>query len=370
MSTIETTPIKFPGYAKTTILLIGLYVFISILSIAQDLILPLVYGIIVAILISPMVNFLVQKKMNRAVAISSVLMLFLLIVIVLISLVVAQLNSMSESLPQLTLKFEELFKHSVQWVSGCLDISVNKINTWLSEKRSEVINNSGSVIGPTLTTMTGALATIFLTPVYIFMILLYEPHLIRFSHHLFGATDNEKVKEISSETKTIVQSYLVGLLSEFAIIAVLNSIGLMVLGIKYAILLGIIGAFLNIIPYIGGIIGVFIFAIVALITKSPVYVLYVIALYTLIQFIDNNYIVPKIVGSKVKLNALISLLAVIAGAALWGIPGMFLSIPITAIIKVVFDHSESMKAWGYLLGDSLPPLLRMKGGIRKNKASV
>ena len=95
---------------------------------------------------------------------------------------------------------------------------------------------------------------------------------------------------------------------------------------------------------------------IALITKSPVYMLYVGALYLLIQLIDNNYIVPKVIGSKVKLNALVSLLAVILGAALWGIPGMFLSIPLMAILKLIFDRIEPLKPWGFLLGDTMRAL--------------
>ena len=131
-------------------------------------------------------------------------------------------------------------------------------------------------------------------------------------------------------------------------------------------LLGVIGAFLNIIPYLGGIIGVVLFMAIALLTKSPVYVLYVALLYSVIQLIDNNYIVPKIVGSKVKLNALISIVAVIAGAALWGIPGMFLSIPMLAVIKLILDRIESMKAWGFLLGDTMPPIIKLKPIFKKS----
>jgi predicted PurR-regulated permease PerM len=139
----------------------------------------------------------------------------------------------------------------------------------------------------------------------------------------------------------------------------------LVLGMQYAILLGILGALLNIIPYLGGIIAMALFAAIALVTKSPVYVLYVITLYSLIQFIDNNYIVPKIVGSKVKLNALISIVVVIAGAALWGIPGMFLSIPLTAVVKLILDRIEPWKPWGFLLGDTMPPLVKLDLKFKK-----
>jgi len=179
-------------------------------------------------------------------------------------------------------------------------------------------------------------------------------------HELFGTHNDKSVTEILMETKVIVQSYLVGLFMEFVIIATLNSIGLLVLGMDYAILLGVIGALLNVIPYLGGLIAVGLYVMVALITKSPVYVFYIMGLYALIQFVDNNYIVPKIIGSKVKLNALVSILAVICGAALWGIPGMFLSIPATAVIKLILDRVDSLRPWGLLLGDTMPPLIKIK----------
>jgi predicted PurR-regulated permease PerM len=125
---------------------------------------------------------------------------------------------------------------------------------------------------------------------------------------------------------------------------------LLVIGIDYAILLGVLGAFLNVIPYVGGITSISLPIIIAATTKSPMHAMMVLFFYLLIQFADNHYIIPKVVASKVKLNALASVIVVLVGGALWGIPGMFLSIPLTAIIKVVFDHVEVLKPWGYLLG--------------------
>jgi predicted PurR-regulated permease PerM len=109
---------------------------------------------------------------------------------------------------------------------------------------------------------------------------------------------------------------------------------------------------------------------IALVTKtSPWYSLYVMAVYYFIQLIDNNYIVPKIVASKVKINALVSIIVVLAFGALWGIPGMFLSIPLTAIVKIVFDQIEPLKPWGFLLGDTMPDLAIFKIKLKKNKTS-
>ncbi len=360
-----TTPLKFPFYAKVTLLLVGLYVLISMLSITQGIILPVIYATLIAILISPVINFLVRKKINRVVAIAGVLILALLFTATVIALFLSQVSMLSEAMPQLTEKFQQLIDQCVTFVSANLNISEQKIDAWIANIKGDLVKNSSSLIGNTLSTMGSALAVTFLTPVYIFMILYYKPHLVRFIHELFGSNNDSNVNEILVETKTIIQSYLVGLFAECAIIAVLNSAGLLLLGIQYAILLGIVGALLNIIPYIGGLIGMALFAIVALLTKSPVYVLYVLALYTFIQLIDNNYIVPKIVGSKVKLNAFVSILAVLAGGALWGVPGMLLSIPITAVIKLILDRTENLKPWGFLMGDTMPPLVKIKVNIKE-----
>jgi predicted PurR-regulated permease PerM len=329
------------------------------LSIAQDIILPLIYASIIAILVSPIVDFLVKRKINRAISIVGVLIISILILIVFISLLSSQTSRISEAWPELTDKFQELLNQTVFWASEYFDIRTKTINDWITDTKEGFINNSNTVIGHTLTTTVGVLAAVLLTPVYTCMILFYQPFLVEFIHRVFGADNDSKVSEILIETRKIVKSYLVGLFIQFVIVSFLNSVGLLIIGIQYAILLGVLASLLNVIPYLGGFMGATIFMIIALVTKSPVYVLYVLALYLIVQFIDNNFIVPKIIGSKVKINALVSLIAVIAGAALWGIPGMFLSIPLIAIIKLILDRIDSLKPWGFLLGDNSPPLVKL-----------
>ena len=175
--------------------------------------------------------------------------------------------------------------------------------------------------------------------------------------------------EIITKIKTVIQRYLTGLVIEAIMVAVMDSVALLILGIDYAILLGIIGALLNVIPYIGGVVAVALPMMIAIATKSTAwYAVYVLAAYYFIQLIDNNYIVPYIVSSKVKINALFSIIVVLAGNALWGISGMFLSIPLLAIVKLIFDHIEPLKPWGFLLGDSMPPSLKIKPFFKKTKS--
>lgn len=205
------------------------------------------------------------------------------------------------------------------------------------------------------------MAMFFLIPVYVFMILFYQPLLIEFFRRVFGKNNRERVSEVINMIKSLIQSYLIGLLIQVAIISVMYSTGLLIMGIEYAIVLGIMGAFLNLLPYLGSIIAASLPMIIAVVTKpSPWFALLVLALYVVTQFIDNNFITPKIVGSKVKLNALASIISVVVFATLWGIPGMLIAIPLTAIAKLIFDHVEPLKPWGFLLGDTMPRTFKIK----------
>ena len=353
--------INVPLYVKTILFLIGLFVLCTILYITQQIVVPLVFAIIIAIVLHPVVHLFVRLKINRIVAITITLFLTFLFLAAFSVLIFSQARQFSESWPILVDKFTGVVNETITWASGYFDINPQKFHEWISKSKDELLNISSVAIGQTIISVGAGILILILVPVYVFMILYYQPLLLDFIHRLFGNDNQSKVSEIITQTKVVIQRYLIGLVIEFAIVAVLNTAVLLILGIEYAILLGILGALLNLIPYIGGIVGVALPMMVALATKSTGwYAFYVLGLYYIIQLIDNNYIVPIIVASKVKINALFSVIVVIAGNALWGISGMFLSIPLLAIIKLIFDHIEPLKPWGFLLGDTMPPLLKLK----------
>lgn len=357
---------KIPFYAKTTILFVGLFALIAMLYIAQSILIPLIFAIIIAIVLHPVVHFLVRLHINRIIAISISLLITILLIAGVGILLFTQASQLSESWPVLVQKFTLAFNQLITWSSGYLDISTSKIHTWIIDTRSDFLNNNTSAIGQTLISVGSGLLILFLIPVYVFLILYYEPLLLDFIRKLFGEKNRGQVSEIISLTKNVIQRYLVGLVIEAFIVAVLEIAALLLLGIQYAILLGIIGALLNVIPYIGGLVAVALPMMIALATKdSAWYAVYVLVIYYIIQLIDNNYIVPKIVASKVKINALFSIIVVIAGNALWGVSGMFLSIPVLAVIKLIFDHVDPLKPWGFLLGDTMPPILKLGSALKK-----
>ncbi|MCE9539036.1 MAG: AI-2E family transporter, partial [Bacteroidetes bacterium] len=155
--------------------------------------------------------------------------------------------------------------------------------------------------------------------------------------------------------KTVVQRYIIGLLIEMGIVGILTTVGLMIMGVQYAVLLGAITAILNLVPYIG-ILAAGIISIIATLGNSTdvSLMLGIIITNVVVQLIDNNVVATNIVGNNVRINALATMVGVIAGGAMWGIPGMILSIPLIAIIKVIFDHIEPLKPWGFLLGSNTP----------------
>ena len=350
-----------PFYAKAGIFLVGLSALLAILYIAQGIIVPLVFAFIIAILLHPLVNLFVRIRINRILAIFITLLLTILVLAAFIALIYTQAVSFSDSWPIFVQKFTVILNDSISYAARYFEIKPSLIHAWITKTQHELITIDSTLIGNTIVTVGSTMANLLLIPVYIFVILYYQPHLIEFIRQLFDEAHQTQVRAIVTQTKSVVQHYLVGLIIEAIIVGILNTAGLLLLGIQYAILLGVLGAVLNMIPYIGGIISIALFMMVALVTKdSAWFALYVLGVHTIVQIIDNDYIVPKIVASKVKINALFSILVVLVGNALWGISGMFLSLPLLAIVKVIFDHIDSTKPWGYLLGDTMPALKRIR----------
>jgi predicted PurR-regulated permease PerM len=146
-----------------------------------------------------------------------------------------------------------------------------------------------------------------------------------------------------------------GLMIETIIVAALNSLALIIIGVPSAIVIGVIGGILNLIPYIGGLVAIALPILMVTITKDGFSGQFaVIVSYLVIQFFDNNILMPRVVSSKVQVNALISIVGVLMGGALWGLSGMFLSIPLIGVLKIVFDRVDGLKPWGSLLGIEVP----------------
>ena len=341
---------EYPFYMKAPVILLGIVIIVFILNVLQDVLVPLAFAGLIAILLNPLSNGL-GKYLPRVISIAAALLIALLTVMVLMYFLSSQVAHFFDDLDAIKLKLSHLLHDLQWWLQNQFGLS--------SKKQVQMLNDAATsgkaMIGQTLSGILGVLSVVFLIPVYTFLILIYKTLILNFLFEVFSEENQSKVLEIIGETKLAIQSYIVGLLIETSIVAVLNSAALLILGVQNAILIGVIGAILNLLPYIGGIIAIGLPVLMATLTTDGFTTqLLIIGAYALIQFIDNNILVPRIVSSKVQINALISIVVVLLGAALWGISGMFLSIPFIAVLKIIFDRIDGLKPWGKLLGDTIP----------------
>ena len=349
---------QHPFYLKATVVLFGLILVCYALINLKEILAPIAFSLIIAILLNPLVNKLQKRGIKKMLAITIALTLAIVVVVGILYFISSQVMNFGENLPELKAKFNEHFIELQNWVQAKFNMSIPKQQKAIDD----ALTSSKKFIGGALGGLLGTLGLIFLVPIYVFLLLLYKKLILNFFHEIFAEENSEKVSDVLIETKSAIQSYMVGLLLEALVVAVMNTVALLILGVQYAVLLGVLGALLNMLPYIGGIIAIALPVVIATVTKDGFTTqLLILGAYMLIQFIDNNVLVPFLVSSRVKINAFFSLVVVLLGGALWGVAGMFLSIPFLAILKIVFDRLPEMKPWGKLFGDTVPT--RHKGEI-------
>jgi len=360
---------KYPFYFKTTVILLGLISFVFALWMLKDIFVPLVFALLLALLLNPMLNWFHRKGIPKFWAILFCLLIAFTIILAIIYFLSSQVINLSDQLPLLKHKFEVIFLQFQHWLYDHLGLNFQKQDQLINEVRSEI----KPMVAETLDTAFSTIGLIILLPVYTALFLYYKTLILNFLFEVFAEENSKEVSFVLQETKAAIQKYMQGLLMEALIVASMNSLALWMLGVPYALLLGTIGAILNVLPYIGGIVSTLLPVIVATLTKNGFETqVWIVLAYMIIQFIDNNFLVPLIVSSKVRINALISIVVVLLGNALWGVSGMFLSIPVIGVLKIIFDKIPELKPWGKLLGDEIPT--RHKGEIwfsryRKRKKS-
>jgi predicted PurR-regulated permease PerM len=279
----------------------------------------------------------------------------MLVIGVILYFISAQLLSFGTDLPELQKKLALLLERLHSFIASTFGIAKTRQITWLQTSTDTMIQSSGTFFTNMLAYTTSTFADLALIPIFIFFFLYYRTFFKQFLNKLFIKTPNQEITHIMHKIQSVVKNYILGLLLVMFIIAVLNTAGLLLLGIKYAFFFGALAALLNIIPYLGIIMGSAFPILIALLTKDSIwYAVGVAAAFALVQFLEGNFITPNIVGSKVSVNPLAAIIALIIGGMLWGPAGMILSIPFTAILKVILDNIEQLEPFGFLLGE--PPL--------------
>ena len=343
---------KLPFIAKFAFALIAVTILVYWLVVLKDILVPFFIAIILSMSIFPIANWLENKGLGRVLAVTLTLILFSVIAGCVIWLATTQIGSFGEMLPQLQTRFLDLANKLQLWAENNFHIARQAQITKLKQYGSGMLSSGGTVFTTALSTTGNVLGNMLLIPIYMFFLLYYRDFFKMFFYKLFNDVNRSKIDIVLTKIYAAVHGYLTGLVTVTLIVGTLNTIGLLVLGIDYAVFFGFLAAALLIIPFVGILIGSILPIIVALITKdSPMYAVGVAGVFVFVQFLEGNFITPQIVGSKISINGLIAIIALLLGSALWGIAGMALSLPTIAILKVIFDNVDELKPYGYLMGE-------------------
>ncbi|MES2411868.1 MAG: AI-2E family transporter [Bacteroidota bacterium] len=347
---------KFPFYFKLSAVLIALAIIFIALYFGQEIISPVLLSLLFAIMLRPVVGFLINRlRFPHFIAVVFAIVLFVMLFLSVFYFLSIQISDMANDWGKIKSNFFYHLEHLQQMIRDNFNLSKREQNEIITNATNDTITSSKKIVGSTLNSFADILLNIILIPIYTFLFLLYQNHFVTFLTKLIKPESHKRLREVLYQIKIAVQSYITGLLFEMIAVSVLTTIGLYFIGCEYFILLGIITGILNLIPYIGILFAGALTIVISLSGSTDLTIAFgVIAVNLIVQFIDNNILVPMFVNSKVQINALVSIIGIIIGNVLGGITGMFLAIPIIAILKVIFDRIDALEAWGYLLGDDLP----------------
>ena len=318
----------------------------------REILFPILMSLLFAILLRPIVSFLhTRLRFPHMLAVILAVINGILVLLTLIYFLSTQISVFMNDLPHIKKNILLHFDHIQSWIQGKFKISSREQKQYIES----TMNSSSMLNKSSIGSLTGSLLNFILIPIYTFLILIYRTLFLKFLIQVFDSSNHALLAETLGEIKLVVKSYVTGLMLELLIVAAMTSVGLWLIGVPYFIFLGILTAILNLIPYVGILIAGIVSILVALVSSTELgIILGVIGVNAFVQLVDNNILIPKIVGSKVKMNALASIVAVIIGGHLAGVAGMFLAIPVIAILKVIFDRIDNLKPIGFLLGDNIP----------------
>ncbi|HET6528631.1 MAG TPA: AI-2E family transporter [Balneolaceae bacterium] len=344
---------QYPLWLKATTILLGISLLFFILSVGQFILMPLAFSALIAMLLEPVSKWFENWKLNRALSIVLSLTLLLIVMAGVISLLSIQLVGFVDQLPEANGRIQAVSSEWLQFFQTHFGIAPEQQIQYLQQALQTLINKSGKYASTALGATTSAFTTLMLLPLFVFFMMYYKNMYRRFLHWIARKDNNKAIDSVVDDIQKVTQNYIIGMMTVITILAILNGIGLWIVGIEHALFFAIFAAVLAVIPYIGIIIGSLPAVIYAfLFSQSLVQPLGVIGVFAIVQFLEGNFITPNIVGSRVSINPFMALLALLIGGELWGITGMILSVPFIGILKCIFDQVEALKPYGYLFGNS------------------
>jgi len=358
--------------------LLVLFLVIALAHFLQSILIPVLFAIIFAITLYPLCRLLERLKLPRAVASIISVTVATLVVSGIIYFIVNQVIVIGKNGEDISKNFVNIYDSIQTFVEDKFGVEPGALTNRLREEGQNFLSNAGTYLSAAFSSAGGTLANAILVPLYIFFFLYYRDFFKEFFIKVHRSFTPAEVLGTLREIYEVIQSYLLGMVMVMGIVAILNTAGLLVLGIQYAWFFGTLAALLILIPYIGIAIGSVIPALFALATMDNyLYALGVIIWFQVVQFLEGNFITPNIVGGKVSLNPLVAIISLLLGGMLFGLAGLILALPIVATIKILLNLGDGTRPFSFVIGepekyhltiDSHEELLK-KYGVSKEEES-
>ena len=346
---------RMPVYVRAVFVLQFLGLIFLTLWLASSVLIPLCVALILAMLLLPAVKRMEKWRVPSALAVIVALLALVVTFGSIAAFFSIQFSGFTSEAPLLRQRFQYIVNSSKEKIN---DVAVGKLNLdpgyveeLLQFELTEASHGAGALIGVAFQKTTGLMLTVGLSLVFAFFFLLYRKSFHKFFILVTPEHRNRTFRRVVRNIEKLAQNYVVGLFTVVVIIGSIITLGLTILGIKYAVLLGFLSGMLVVVPYIGLATGFLLTLLVTVVTKdSGWYFAGVVLVFGLTQVLESNLITPNIVGNKVKINPMVAMAALFVGQMVWGVAGMILAIPMLAMVKVVFDHVDELQPYGFLLG--------------------
>lgn len=348
--------VRLPFLLKLSLAVISIIGVGYLIHLGQGILAPFFLAFLMAMLFLPFATFL-ENVLRFPRSLSTMCSALALLVMIggVFYFFATEISLFAKDAPKLGEQFTHVFTNFQHWISRTFDVKVDEQFDYIDKGLNKLLSSTGLILGFTIGIFSRGLGFLVFFILFFTFILNYRRLLNGFIIGVFGEQHQASVEEAVAEVRVMTKQYIVGLFLQIIIVSVLTIVVLSVLGVKYPILLGLLTGVLNVIPYIGIFTSMLISCFLAFATGTLSDCVYAALGYLFVHAIDGNIILPFVVGSKVKINALFSFVGIIVGESLWGISGMLLCIPAIAIIKIIFEKVHGLKPWGKLLGEDHKP---------------
>jgi predicted PurR-regulated permease PerM len=353
--------VKFPFYARLALTLLAVVLVFYIMHLGGRIFIPMFFAFLIATFLYPINRFFENRlRLGRALSAFMSVVLFFTGFVIFVYFLIVQILNFTRDVPTLRKRFHEIFINFQNWLAYKFQIDAELQSSYIDSSVTGFMQSAGTVASNFATSVMGVVLLLVFVFLFTFFMLYHRRLLMRFVLHIFNVPHRAQVQEVIMETKSMINSYVLGLFIDVVLLSIVNYVMFLVMGVQYALLLAVLSAVLNIIPYLGIYISVVIVMAVTIINSSLGLATQAAIGLFIVHVLDANILMPKIVGGRVKMNPFITIVAVITGEAVWGVPGMFLFIPLTGILKIICSRIEGLAAWAMLMGEEDFPKKRAK----------